>query len=315
MVHSSCSDARSRISAWGQVIRLQFYPMAFLAYLLGAVAARPHGESLDPGLFWLGYLTMFCIELGTVLANEVHDQDTDSLNRNRSPFTGGSGMVVTGRLAGDVVRRVALACFGAAVSAAPATLLIGGAPHPVKVFVYLAVGLVLGMGYTIPPLRLSARGWGEVTVGFTHSLYLIGYGFLLQTGHMADTGVVLLSLPVFFSVLAAILLAGLPDLGADRQAGKKTLAVRLGPRIVAGLAAGASLVSVAAIVPMAAFGTLSVAAAVWFGLCSGIHALALVSAIARMVRRRAFDMRIDMVLQLALSHILWTVLVPLAALW
>ena len=105
-----------------RVIRLQFYPMAFLAYGLGAVAAVPAGDSLDTGLFWLGYLTIFCIELGTVLFNEVYDQDTDTLNRNRSPFTGGSGMVVDGRLAGSAVRRAACASFGVAGLAALVTI-------------------------------------------------------------------------------------------------------------------------------------------------------------------------------------------------
>ncbi|HKK32720.1 MAG TPA: prenyltransferase [Desulfomicrobiaceae bacterium] len=307
--------AWSKLLAWVQVARLQFHPMAFLAYSLGAVAAVPHGTSLETGVFWLGYLTMFCIELGTVLVNEVYDRDTDRLNRNRSPFTGGSGILITGRLTVPAVRRGAGMCFGTAVLAALATLLTSAVPHPAEVLAYLLVGLGLGIGYTMPPLRLSARGLGEATVGFTHSFYLIGYGYLLQNGIPFDSEVILLALPVFFSVLAAILLAGLPDLGADRRVRKKTLAVRFGPRITAELAAGSSLMSLAAVLPLALLGPLPISVIAWYVGCSGLHAMVLVAAIAGVIRRRAFNTRIDTVLQLALSHILWTVLVPLAGLW
>jgi 1,4-dihydroxy-2-naphthoate polyprenyltransferase len=60
-----------RIGAWIRVVRLQFYSTAFLAYSLGAVAAVSAGHSLDTGIFWFGYLTMFGIELGTVLINFI----------------------------------------------------------------------------------------------------------------------------------------------------------------------------------------------------------------------------------------------------
>jgi 1,4-dihydroxy-2-naphthoate octaprenyltransferase len=308
-------DPEARILAWMRVIRLQFYPMAFLAYTLGAVAAVSSGGSLNRGLFWLGYLTMFGIELGTVLFNEVYDQDTDIRNRNRSPFTGGSGMVVDGRLADSAVRRAACVSFGFAGLAALITLFTSHSPDAFKLLAYLVVGAGLGMGYTVPPVRLSARGWGELTVGFTHSLYLIGYGYLLQSGDLMRTEVVLLALPVFFSVLAAILLAGLPDLGADMNVGKQTLAVRCGPQTVSILAACASLFSVAAIFFQVVYGILSVSVAGLFVICSGLHALVLIVSILRVVARKRFDTRIDIVLQLALSHILWTVCVPLIGLW
>ena len=173
-----------------------------------------------------------------------------------------------------------------------------------------------GLGYTMPPVRLSARGWGEVIVGVTHSLLLIGYGSFLQTGDFFGLIPLLHSFPVFFSVLAAILLAGLPDRGADKKVGKKTLAVRLGPRTVIVLAGGCSLLSVLAVGPLLSAAILSPSmGGGWFFLCSGVHSLVLVTLLVRMIRRRAYDVRIDTVLQVALSHILWSVFFPLAVMW
>ena len=45
------------------------------------------------GVFLLGYLIIFLIELATVLTNEYYDYQTDKVNLNAGFFTGGSRVV------------------------------------------------------------------------------------------------------------------------------------------------------------------------------------------------------------------------------
>ena len=301
--------------SWLLIARLQFHPMAFFAYALGWAAALEQGMEFSPVMFWVGYAVIFCLELGAVLVNEVHDQPSDRVNQNRSLFSGGSGILVQGSLTEGQVTKAALASLVAAALLGAALALGSGLHAGWKVGVYVCIGLVLGTGYTAPPLRLVSRGLGELNVAYTHSLYLLGFGYLLPSGRMLALEPLLFGLPVFFSVLSAISLAALPNVSADRSAGKGTLAVRFGPERVTVLAAAATLCSVLAVWPLGVSGLLPWNGAIWFACVSGLHGLVLLVCIFRLRRQSLYDRRINTTMQVALSHILLTVVFPLAWLW
>jgi 1,4-dihydroxy-2-naphthoate polyprenyltransferase len=64
------------------------------------------------------------------------------------------------------------------------------------ILLLILVGIILGLGYTAPPLKLSYRGLGELVVGFTHSFYLLLCGYAFQTGTMGNPMPWLLSIPL-----------------------------------------------------------------------------------------------------------------------
>ena len=70
---------------------------------------------------------------------------------------------------------------------------------------------VLALAYTVPPLKLSHRGFGEIDVALTHSAGAILAGYVAQGGTWTDSAPWLLSLPLGLAVLPSILLAGCPD--------------------------------------------------------------------------------------------------------
>jgi 1,4-dihydroxy-2-naphthoate octaprenyltransferase len=93
----------------------------------------------------------------------------------------------------------------------------------------LAIGLtggVIGWAYSQPKVALMSRGLGEVAVGLSWALVVVGADFV-QRGQFAP-------LPIFASIEVALLVAALltinqiPDIDADAVCGKRTLAVRLG---------------------------------------------------------------------------------------
>src|SRR5512136_526153 len=90
--------------AWLRITRLQFYPMTWLAYTMGAVAHSATSGEMNLVLYFLGYLILFLIELCTILANEYFDYPSDRNNPNFSIFTGGTRVLVRGELSFGEVR-------------------------------------------------------------------------------------------------------------------------------------------------------------------------------------------------------------------
>jgi 1,4-dihydroxy-2-naphthoate octaprenyltransferase len=115
-----------KATGWLQALRLQFYPMAWLAYGVGALAAIWPAGTLQPAAFWWGLICLFFIEVAAVLTNECCDLETDRHNRNFGPFTGGSRALVDGKLNAREIRSGIAAVLGlAAVSGAALIAAIG----------------------------------------------------------------------------------------------------------------------------------------------------------------------------------------------
>jgi 1,4-dihydroxy-2-naphthoate polyprenyltransferase len=306
---SSAQRSRRKLASWLRAIRLQFYPMTWLAYTIGALAAAPITERIDAAAFWWGLLCLFFIEVGAVLANEQFDFETDRLNRNFGPFNGGSRVLTTGALSFHEVRQGLAAALLLALLSALGLIAGTGASGATAAPLLVAL-TVLALGYTVPPARLCYRGLGELDVGLTHSAGAILAGFVFQGGAWSVGLPWLLSLPLFLAVLPSITLSGVPDHDADRSVGKRTLAVRAGIRGAYGIAA---LCTVLAATAALGLERLPVLARLLGGIGYGVlpHALVLLLLLARQGARAPHAERIDGLMVVALTYILWFVAVPL----
>ena len=304
---------KDKILAWVKIARFQFYPMTWVAYSLGAVAASSTSQKFDLRVYGLGYAALFFVELSTILTNEYYDYGTDRLNKNAGPFTGGTRILVEGKLGFHEVKTGILVALLHAVGLGIALTRITPDVSPLAIFLMLLIGVFLGLGYTAPPFKFSYRGFGELTVGLTHSPYVILCGYIFQGGSWQSPLPWLLSIPLFFATLGAITLAGIPDRLADQEVSKKVLAVIFGPR-------GAVILASFFVCSAALSGMLlwyfSIIKGIWGAMILFVipHGLILLFALFKLNQSGNYDRRIDGIMTLSLSYIIWFGIIPLLAL-
>jgi|GEM_PF-8916 len=291
------------VGRWFKAVRPQFYPMSALAYTLGALLAV--GTMALPA-FLLGLVAMVALKVATVLTNDLHDFDSDARNRYWGPFNGGGRSLLEGGLTPEELWRgagIALAISGAALLA-----VLFVVPSPLHVLAVYLVLAALALGYTLPPLKLSHRGLGEVDVALTHGPGVLILGHVVQGGDPFSAQAWFMGLVIALAVLPGILLAGIPDRTADREAEKTTLVVTLGNRRSVELAiVFLALSSLGAL----ALGLGPVPIGLALGAIAVPHAAGLIWLLVRYHRKGAPERRIDLLIALALLYIAWFVVVPM----
>lgn len=303
--HALRTGWKARLRVWLRVMRPQFYVFPWLALTTGAVAATAsHGTPFRWPAYFLAWAAAWLLEFISVLTNEIHDLPTDQANRNHGPFTGGSRALVQGMLTLAQVRRGRRMAVGALLLVALGFAWQDPASIP-AIGVFLIVGLILGTGYSAPPLKLAYRSLGEINVAFTHSVMLVLCGHYSQVNQHA-AGPWLIAPPIFFSVLPSITLAGFPDFEADAACGKKTLAVRFGRSAALKMA----LVAVLIAAGMRSRVAVDSGGLTWADGMMLLHAAGLVLALT-FHHPKASSGRINGLLALSLSYMLWFALAPL----
>lgn len=289
--------------AWLKAFRLQFYPMTWIAYTVGALGAAAQTGSLAQDSYWLGYLVLFWLEVAAVLSNDYFDFESDRINDQHGPFTGGSRVLVEKQLGFGELRAGIGVTLVLTLLAATILFCTTTAPAPGGIIV-LAVMSVLALGYTVPPLKLSHRGLGEFDVGLTHSLGVILCGYVFQGGVWHNPFPWIASIPLFLAILPAIILSGIPDYQADKQVGKQTLVVKLGPGRATLMAMGFTLLAALTALLWQQLGLAysAFAGAVYFVLP---HAAVLFGMLFQYWRQRLSPARIDGLMVASLTYILW----------
>jgi 1,4-dihydroxy-2-naphthoate octaprenyltransferase len=179
---------------------------------------------------WLAAITVLLATLAHAAANVLNDYEdavngADAANHGAiAPFTGGAGFIQRGEATPAQTRMLA---------ASLAVLLVGVG---LALVAWVGIGLLwiglagvaLGWAYSSPPLKLMARGLGELAVALTWWLVVIGADYVQRQEFSWMPCV--LGLPYALLVANILLANGLPDAAGDAAVGKRTLAVRLGAR-------------------------------------------------------------------------------------
>jgi 1,4-dihydroxy-2-naphthoate octaprenyltransferase len=206
--------------------RPAFLTASVLPVFVGTAWAAAHAHLFNGFFFGLALVATILAHAATNVYNDVSDDEigTDPGNTGRIyPYTGGSRFIQTGLLSRHQMR-------GLAIGLCAAALTVGGALAVVRgpgVVVLGLCGLALGLLYSLPGVQLSARGIGEFAVALGLGVLPVLGSAWLQTGTV-DTGAALLCIPVSCWIAAILIINEVPDIAADRRAGKRTLVVRWG---------------------------------------------------------------------------------------
>jgi 1,4-dihydroxy-2-naphthoate octaprenyltransferase len=206
--------------------RPQYLGASVAPVLVGSALGYATAGSFNFVLFALAALSIMALHAGANVINDYFDHlsRNDWVNRNPTPFSGGSRFIQKGMLSPKATLLAGLAYLAIGSGIGLLIVLL------TRSLFILGIGIVGVLGaffYTAWPIRLGYRGIGEVVIGFLFGILPVYGSYYLQARSLD-------LLPLFPALIVAILIFlvifinEFPDLPADRQVNKKTMIVALG---------------------------------------------------------------------------------------
>ncbi|MEO7296103.1 MAG: prenyltransferase [Candidatus Limnocylindria bacterium] len=206
--------------------RLPFLSATAVPVLLGIAVAASDGAFT----WWTALLTLIggsFAHLAINVTNDIFDtlSGADDANTTPTQFSGGSRVAVYDLVSIRGLSWLAIALFGVAGAIGLSLVAITGSL--MLLWIGLA-GILVGVAYTAPPLKLVYRGLGEIAVAVGFGPIMLLGAYVVQTGQLAWEPLVLSLVPGF--LIALILFVNeIPDRRSDAEAGKRTLPTRFSP--------------------------------------------------------------------------------------
>ncbi len=225
--------SNNSVKVWMAQIRAPFLILAVFLVVIGLAFSIKYPHASDQSFNWLHavmlVLGVLLSHISVNLFNEYSDFKTRiDFNTNKTPFSGGSGMITSGNTRPESVRTVGIL-----------TLLISGAvgvyfaivSHWI-VLVFAATGAFSVLFYTN---FLSKRILGELFAGLAlGTLVVLGtYVAMTSSPEMALKGlfpkeVIWISIPPGILTSLLLLINQFPDVEADKAGGRRHLLIRFG---------------------------------------------------------------------------------------
>ena len=236
--------------------RLPFLSATIVPVVLGIVIAASHGF-FDVLTAVLTVIGACLVQLAINVSNDVFDtaQGADDANVTPTKFSGGSRVIQYGLVSFRGMATLAAGLYAAGALVGLLLLALRGSPALLAIGV---IGLVVGLGYTAPPLKLVYRGLGEIAVAIGFGPLMLLGAYVVQSGGTLAWEPFVASIPVALLVALILYVNEIPDRRGDAHAGKRTLPVRFGRRVIVAGYRIAVIAAYAAIVGGVLGGTLPI---------------------------------------------------------
>jgi 1,4-dihydroxy-2-naphthoate octaprenyltransferase len=212
-----------RFRVWIQAIRPKTLPAAAAPVIVGAAAA------IGDGFFgWLpalaALLGALLLQIGANLANDVFDYHRGADSEGR---LGPARVTQAGLLSTTQVLRGMWIVFGLATLVGIYLTLVAGWP----VILIGIAAILAAIAYTGGPFPLGYYGLGDLFVFIFFGPVAVCGTYFVMAG-MVSVTTAWASIPMGLLTVAILVVNNLRDLYTDRTAGKRTLAVRFGAKVV-----------------------------------------------------------------------------------
>jgi 1,4-dihydroxy-2-naphthoate polyprenyltransferase len=226
----------SRTKAWVMAARPQTLPAAAAPVIVGTGLAVYEGVFAPlPAL--MAVIGAALIQIGTNFANDYYDAIKGADTDDREGFT---RVTQSGLIPPERVKLATVVTFALAILSGTYLVYVGGVP----ILVIGLVSVLCGWAYTGGPYPLGYHGLGDLFVFVFFGLVAVTGTYYVQAAAALPVDpfpatipegavpreAILTSLPIAGISTAIIVVNNVRDLETDAEAGKRTLAVRLGYR-------------------------------------------------------------------------------------
>jgi 1,4-dihydroxy-2-naphthoate polyprenyltransferase len=193
---------------------------ASTAPVIVGTALAAYDGSFKPLPALAALIAALLIQIGTNLSNDVLDFRRGADHGRR---LGPTRVVQAGLLSARAVTIGAAVCYGLAAIIGLYLIAVAGWP----ILVIGVASIVSGVLYTAGPMPLAYVGLGDLFVLVFFGLAAVGGSYYVQALRFTPTSVVL-GIAVGLLAVGILAVNNLRDVDTDREAGKRTMAVRLG---------------------------------------------------------------------------------------
>ncbi len=215
-----------RLQTWWKAFRFHYTSASFMPAILGSMIAWTSDGQLNPGYFLLVMFGLILNHMALNMTDDYYDfrHLVDAFaSDGRNPYTGGSGLLSSGAIQPEKMKRVFITFYVVAIGIG---LFLGIMRGPF-IILLLIVGFFCAYFYTAPPIQFGYRGLGEIAQLLCFGPG-IGLGAYYVQAQRISWEAFWGTLPFGIMLFSMITINEIPDYAEDRRGGKLNLVARFG---------------------------------------------------------------------------------------
>lgn len=214
------------LKKWLIAIRTPFFTGIAMPIFFGSALAYYETGNFNWPVFFVTLFGGIFAHAAANLSNDYYDHKTtdDDINKDFTPFSGGSRVIQDKLVKPGQVLAGALVFYGLALACGIyLTMVTPG----YWVLILAGAGFIGGFFYTATRYSFSYNGLGELMILINFGILPVMGSFYVQAGTFTWSSFVT-SFPIGFLITAILYINEYPDYDADKSVAKNHLVVRLG---------------------------------------------------------------------------------------